>query len=54
MNNEVAIDWREGFQNFHWTRRASSRRGLEGVPKIIIIIINKLYIYSFLGKEKGR
>jgi hypothetical protein len=27
MNDEEAIDWREGFQDFHWTRRTSSRRG---------------------------
>jgi hypothetical protein len=27
MNEEEAIDWREGFQDFHWTRRTSSRRG---------------------------
>jgi hypothetical protein len=27
MKDEEAIDWREGFQNFHWTRRTSSRRG---------------------------
>ncbi len=30
MKNEGAIDWRKGFPNFHWTRRASSRRGLKG------------------------
>jgi hypothetical protein len=33
MKDEGAIDWREGFPNFHWTRRASSRRGLGGVPR---------------------
>jgi hypothetical protein len=27
MKDEKAIDWREGFRNFHWTRRTSSRRG---------------------------
>jgi hypothetical protein len=27
MKDEEAIDWREGFQDFHWTRRTSSRRG---------------------------
>jgi hypothetical protein len=27
MKDEEAIDWREGFANFHWTRRTSSRRG---------------------------
>jgi hypothetical protein len=27
MKDEEAIDWREGFANFHWTRRISSRRG---------------------------
>jgi hypothetical protein len=29
MKDEGAIDWREGFPNFHWTRRASSRGVLE-------------------------
>jgi hypothetical protein len=27
MKDEEAIDWKEGFQDFHWTRRPSSRRG---------------------------
>jgi hypothetical protein len=27
MKDEETIDWREGFLNFHWTRRTSSRRG---------------------------
>jgi hypothetical protein len=27
MKYEGAIDWREGFPNFYWTRRTSSRRG---------------------------
>jgi hypothetical protein len=27
MNDEEAVDWREGFPNFHWTRKTSSRRG---------------------------
>jgi hypothetical protein len=27
MNNEEAIDWKERLQDFHWTRRTSSRRG---------------------------
>jgi hypothetical protein len=27
MKDEEAIDWKEGFPNFHWTRRTSSRRG---------------------------
>jgi hypothetical protein len=26
MKDEGAIDWREGFPNFHWTRRASSKK----------------------------
>jgi hypothetical protein len=33
MKDEGAIDWRKGFPNFHWTRRASSRRVLGGVPR---------------------
>jgi hypothetical protein len=28
-----AIDWREGFRNFHWTRGTSSRKGHGGLPK---------------------
>jgi hypothetical protein len=27
MKDEEAIDWREGFPNFHWIRRTSSKRG---------------------------
>ncbi len=27
MKDEEAIDWREEFPNFHWTRRTSSRKG---------------------------
>jgi hypothetical protein len=27
LKDEGAIDWREGFQNFHWTRETSSRKG---------------------------
>ncbi len=27
MKDEEAIDWKEGFPNFHWTRITSSRRG---------------------------
>ncbi len=27
MKDEEAIDWRERFPNFNWTRRTSSRRG---------------------------
>jgi hypothetical protein len=27
MKDEKAIDWREGFPNFHWTRRTNSKRG---------------------------
>jgi hypothetical protein len=26
MKDEEAIDWRERFPNFHWTRKTSSRR----------------------------
>jgi hypothetical protein len=27
MKDEEAIDWKEGFPNFHWTKRTNSRRG---------------------------
>jgi hypothetical protein len=40
------IDWREKFPNFYWTRRASSMRGLGGVPK------RKMSILCFGGKKK--
>jgi hypothetical protein len=33
MKDEETIDWREGFPNFHWTRRTSSRRGHERFTK---------------------
>jgi len=33
MKDEEAIDWREGFQKFHWIRRTSSRRGHGGLPR---------------------
>jgi hypothetical protein len=33
MKDEEAIDWREGFQYFHWTRGTSSRRGQGGLPR---------------------
>jgi hypothetical protein len=33
MKDEETIDWREGFPNFHWTRRTSSRKGHGGLPK---------------------
>jgi hypothetical protein len=33
MKDEEAIDWREGFPNFHWTRRTSSRRGHRRLTK---------------------
>jgi hypothetical protein len=33
MKDEEAIDWREGFQYFHWTRGTSSRRGQTGLSK---------------------
>jgi hypothetical protein len=46
MKDEGAIDWREGFPNFHWTRRASSRTGLGGVPR------RKRNILCFWEKKK--
>jgi hypothetical protein len=33
MKDEEAIDWREGFQYFCWTRGTSSRRGQGGLPR---------------------
>jgi hypothetical protein len=33
IKDEKTIDWKEGFPNFHGTRRTSSRRGHGGLPK---------------------
>ncbi len=33
LKDEEAIDWREGFRNFHWARGTSSRKGHGGLPK---------------------
>jgi hypothetical protein len=45
MKDEEAIDWREGFQDFHWTRRTSSRSG-DGR-------LTKEDLMWFLGKKGG-
>jgi hypothetical protein len=52
MNDEEAIDWREGFQNFHWTRRTSSRRG--GGSGQGGFTLTKEDLMCFLGGEGGR
>jgi hypothetical protein len=31
LKDEEAIDWKGGFQNFHWTRGTSSRKGHGGL-----------------------
>jgi hypothetical protein len=46
MKDERAIDWKEGFPNFHWTRRASSRRVLE------VYQMRERSILCFGGKKK--
>jgi hypothetical protein len=33
MKDEEAIDWRERFPTFHWTRRTNLRRGDRRVTK---------------------
>ncbi len=33
MKDEEAIDWRGGFQSFHWARGTSSRKGHGGLPR---------------------
>jgi hypothetical protein len=33
MKDDEAIDWREGFQYFHWTRGISLRKGQGGLPR---------------------
>jgi len=47
MKDEEAIDWRERFPTFHWTRRTSSRRGHGGGPRASGI----LCVFSL--EEKG-
>jgi hypothetical protein len=47
MKDEEAIDWREGFQNFHWIRRTSSRRVME------VCQGRKEYLVFGEGKGKG-
>jgi hypothetical protein len=33
LKDEGAIDWREGFRSFHWTKETSSRKGHGSLPK---------------------
>jgi len=33
LKDEEAIDWKEGFRSFHWTRGTSSRKGHNGLPR---------------------
>jgi len=33
LKDEEAIDWRGGFQNFHWTKGTNSRKGYGGLPR---------------------
>jgi len=47
MRDEEAIDWREIFPNFHWTRRPSSRRGDRRLMKGSGILC------VFLEREEG-
>jgi hypothetical protein len=49
MKDEEAIDWREGFPNFHWTRRTSSRRGHGRLTKRGVISC-----VFFLRKKGGK
>jgi hypothetical protein len=35
LKDEEAIDWREGFQNFHWIRGTSSRKGHGRLTKCV-------------------
>jgi hypothetical protein len=47
MKDEEAIDWKEGFLNFHWTRRKSSRRGHGRFTKRRVV-----YCVFFPGKKE--
>jgi hypothetical protein len=48
MKDEEAIDWRERFLTFHWTRRTSSRRGDRRLTKESGIL------YVFFGRRRKR
>jgi hypothetical protein len=47
MKDDEAIDWKEGFQYFHWTRGTNSRRGQGGLPR-------KKSSCVFFGRERRR
>jgi len=34
LKDEKAIDYREGFRSFHWTRGTNSRKGHGGLPRV--------------------
>jgi hypothetical protein len=46
MKDEEAIDWREGFPNFHWTRRTSLKRSHGRLTKRGVVSC-----VFFLGKK---
>jgi hypothetical protein len=46
MKDEGAVDWKERFPNFHWTRKTNSKRGLRCVLR------KERSILCFGGKEK--
>jgi hypothetical protein len=47
MKDEGAIDWKERFVNFHWTRRTSSRRGHGSLP-------TREKYFVFWGRKRRR
>jgi hypothetical protein len=49
MKVEEAIDCRERFLNFHWTRRISSRRGHGRFSKRGVV-----FCVFFLGKKRRK
>jgi hypothetical protein len=49
MKDEKAIDRREGFPNFHWIRKTSSRRGHGKLTKGRVVSC-----VFFLGKKKEK
>jgi hypothetical protein len=48
MKDEEAIDWRERFPTFHWTRRTSSRRGARRFTK------GSGFLCVFFGRRRRR
>jgi hypothetical protein len=49
LKDEKAIDWREGFPNFHWTRRIRSRKGHGRLTKRKVV-----FCVLFAREKRGK